>query len=64
MSVLFAQSFVNNPWVVQLAVFGVIAIVVWLVVEWRTAPRSGAAVPRGWRVPTERYGQSAQPGVR
>jgi len=40
MSLLLAQSFVNNPWVVQLAVFGVIAIVVWLVVEWVGRGRS------------------------
>src|SRR5262245_13207793 len=40
MSLIFAQSFLNNPWVVQLAVFGAIAIVVWVIVDFLGRGRS------------------------
>src|SRR5438067_2082140 len=40
MSLLFAQSLLNHPWVVQLAVFGVIAIVVWIIVDYFGRGRS------------------------
>jgi tight adherence protein C len=39
---LFAESFLNHPWIVQAAVFGVIATMVWLAVDFfgRTKSRS------------------------
>ena len=40
MSLIFAQSFLNNPWVVQLAVFGAIAIIVWVIVDFLGRGRS------------------------
>jgi len=40
MSLLFAQSLLNHPWVVQLAVFGVIAVVVWMIVDYFGKGRS------------------------
>lgn len=40
MSLIFAQSFLNHPWVVQLAVFGAIAIVVWVIVDFLGRGRS------------------------
>src|SRR5947209_5193273 len=42
MTPVFAESFLNNPWIVQIAVFGVIATMVWLAVDFfgRTKSRS------------------------
>src|SRR5437764_10920328 len=34
MPYLFAFSLAANPWIVQIAVFGVIAAVAWLAVDW------------------------------
>jgi len=34
MPVLFAQFFIDNPWAIQLSVFGAIAAFGWLLVEW------------------------------
>jgi tight adherence protein C len=34
MPLVFAEMFVDNPWLVQLAVFGLIAALAWLAVDW------------------------------
>src|SRR5688572_10250346 len=34
MPLLFAQTLVENPWLVQLAVFGLIGALAWLAVDW------------------------------
>lgn len=42
MPVLFAQVLAENPWMVQLAVFGLIAALAWLAVDWLGTSRSRA----------------------
>ncbi len=42
MPLLFAQVLAENPWMVQLAVFGLIAAVAWLAVDWVGTSRSRA----------------------
>jgi tight adherence protein C len=37
-----SQSLLDNPWLIQVAVFGLIATVAWLAVEWISARRSRA----------------------
>src|SRR5262245_20647590 len=34
MPILFAQVLAENPWIVQIAVFGLIAALAWLAVDW------------------------------
>jgi tight adherence protein C len=40
MSLLFAQSVLNNPWLVQVAVFGLIAAIAWITFDWFSSGRS------------------------
>jgi tight adherence protein C len=42
MSLLLAQSLTANPWVIQIAVFGLIAVLVWVAVDWFSAKGSRA----------------------
>jgi tight adherence protein C len=42
MPFLFAQMLAENPWMVQLAVFGLIAALAWLAVDWVGGSRSRA----------------------
>src|SRR5262245_53510036 len=42
MPLLFAQVLADNPWVVQIAVFGLIVAVAWLAVDWIGGNRSRA----------------------
>src|SRR4051812_43061372 len=42
MPVAFIELIVDNPWIVQLSVFGLIAALAWLAVDWLGASRSRA----------------------
>jgi len=40
MSLLFAQSMLNNPWLIKIAVFGLIAAIAWIAFDWFSSGRS------------------------